>query len=462
LIATQINRGPTSIESATADMDSKEHSNAIANKADKIKQGISARSQPAVQRKLSEPEKEETLMRKEKGAATSQVSSNFQSAIDASRGGGKPIDKKNQNEFASKFGSDFSEVKIHNNSRAHQLAHDINAKAFTVGQDVYFNKGEYQPHTKKGKKLLAHELTHTLQRSGKLQKKGKAKPYEIETKSKGAVDVGSNIVYTLKANKGSKLLDSYKYLWKVLDQTGKTVFSEVTDVPWTFIAAKIPGKYVVQAHVYTEKRKWISQAVIKQNVSYKAKNTELGGLTVGNFDFEFDGNSATVEVRVKFAFESGIKKKASKGFKAKFKAAINSYWTKSNVSFTGKGNCIKRSVPLVIKLVENNSDYHKLVDVEKKYRRANVMNDVNLHLGDSKQTIAHEFGHVLGLYDEYDANWLENMMFWHDDGSHHKDKKALMNSGKEMRRRYFSKFLDKVNENAPKKCKYSLKTPFKK
>ena len=57
--------------------------------------------------------------------------------------------------------------RVHTGGDSAQAAGDVNAKAFTSGQDIHFGEGQYQPGTREGQKLLAHELTHTIQqRSG--------------------------------------------------------------------------------------------------------------------------------------------------------------------------------------------------------------------------------------------------------------------------------------------------------
>jgi len=65
--------------------------------------------------------------------------------------------------MSSRFGIDFNDVSIHTDSRSIQLNRQLNARAFTVGNDVYFNQGEYNPNSWEGKHLLAHELTHVVQ-----------------------------------------------------------------------------------------------------------------------------------------------------------------------------------------------------------------------------------------------------------------------------------------------------------
>jgi len=61
------------------------------------------------------------------------------------------------------FHADLSQVRVHTDRRAAQAAESVNAHAFTVGQHVVFGADQFQPRTRAGRKLLAHELTHTLQ-----------------------------------------------------------------------------------------------------------------------------------------------------------------------------------------------------------------------------------------------------------------------------------------------------------
>jgi hypothetical protein len=65
--------------------------------------------------------------------------------------------------YEPRFGQDFSGVRVHTDAKAAEAARAANARAFTVGQDVLFGKGEYAPDTMAGKQFLAHELVHTLQ-----------------------------------------------------------------------------------------------------------------------------------------------------------------------------------------------------------------------------------------------------------------------------------------------------------
>ena len=79
--------------------------------------------------------------------------------------GGERLPDPNRAHMESALGADLSGVRIHKGPDAAHAADDVNARAFTVGQDVYFGAGQYDPGTKRGDHLLAHELTHTLQQA---------------------------------------------------------------------------------------------------------------------------------------------------------------------------------------------------------------------------------------------------------------------------------------------------------
>lgn len=90
--------------------------------------------------------------------------------INATRGSGGSMDKPVQSFMEHRFGADFSGVRIHTGDYAVQLSRELNAQAFTVGRDIYFNEGKYNPASATGKHLLAHELTHTVQQSGMINR----------------------------------------------------------------------------------------------------------------------------------------------------------------------------------------------------------------------------------------------------------------------------------------------------
>lgn len=84
-------------------------------------------------------------------------------AIQAQLRSGHPLDTGVKSRMEAAFGGDFSDVRTHTDSNAAELSTRLNARAFTVGRDVAFAAGEYQPGTLIGDALIAHELAHVVQ-----------------------------------------------------------------------------------------------------------------------------------------------------------------------------------------------------------------------------------------------------------------------------------------------------------
>lgn len=79
--------------------------------------------------------------------------------------GGQPLGFTTRRFFEPRFGLDLNHVRIHTDSIAGQSARSINARAYTLGSDIVFGNGEYLPESENGKRLLAHELVHTVQQT---------------------------------------------------------------------------------------------------------------------------------------------------------------------------------------------------------------------------------------------------------------------------------------------------------
>ncbi|MEP7377631.1 MAG: DUF4157 domain-containing protein [Chitinophagaceae bacterium] len=105
------------------------------------------------------------IQRKELTTGT-EVNETISNKINSSRGNGSSINEGTRNFMESRFGADFSSVKIHTDKESFHMNRQLSAKAFTVGNDIYFNEGEYRPSSPQGVHLLAHELTHTIQQNG--------------------------------------------------------------------------------------------------------------------------------------------------------------------------------------------------------------------------------------------------------------------------------------------------------
>jgi hypothetical protein len=76
---------------------------------------------------------------------------------------GKPLASSVRADMEGRFGEDFSRVRVHTDGRARQSARQLNADAYTVGRDIFFDAGKYDPNSYRGRRLLAHELTHVVQ-----------------------------------------------------------------------------------------------------------------------------------------------------------------------------------------------------------------------------------------------------------------------------------------------------------
>jgi hypothetical protein len=90
-------------------------------------------------------------------------------AVQAQLGNGRALDSRIRGGMESAFGSDFSSVRIHDDSSAWALSSQLNARAFTIGNDVAFSSGEYKPGTPVGDALIAHELAHVVQQGAASQ-----------------------------------------------------------------------------------------------------------------------------------------------------------------------------------------------------------------------------------------------------------------------------------------------------
>lgn len=133
-----------------------------------------------VQRKCSHCEQEEkekiqreplsesisSFVQKKSNDGSQPIPASLSNRVQSSRGNGSRLDAVTASFMSQRFGTSLHHVNIHTGSEAVQMSRDLNAKAFTVGSDIYFNSGQYNPASSEGKHLLAHELTHVIQQTG--------------------------------------------------------------------------------------------------------------------------------------------------------------------------------------------------------------------------------------------------------------------------------------------------------
>jgi hypothetical protein len=115
-------------------------------------------------------EKEEErrrLQKKDSGAGEQGLSAAAESNVAQVRGSaGSPLTDGVRSFFEDRFGEDFSGVRVHTDNDAGSSARELGALAYTVGRDIVFGTGQYQPESLEGQKLIAHELTHVVQQGG--------------------------------------------------------------------------------------------------------------------------------------------------------------------------------------------------------------------------------------------------------------------------------------------------------
>lgn len=116
---------------------------------------------------MEEKEEEEKLnINRKPSAYASNIEANDQVTNEISSfrtTSGSSLDSLTKEFMGSKFGYDFTDVRIHTGVMAGRSAQSVNALAYTVGKDIVFGEGQYQPNTLEGRRLLTHELTHVLQ-----------------------------------------------------------------------------------------------------------------------------------------------------------------------------------------------------------------------------------------------------------------------------------------------------------
>ncbi len=124
----------------------------------------------SIQRQESpEEDKEELkmkpLVQRSSPAGGMAATPDLEASIQQARGSGQPLADSVREPMEQAFGTDFSGVKVHTDTQSDQLNQSIQAKAFTTGKDIFFRQGEYDPGSRGGQELIAHELTHVVQQN---------------------------------------------------------------------------------------------------------------------------------------------------------------------------------------------------------------------------------------------------------------------------------------------------------
>lgn len=151
--------------------------------------GIGQAAPPALQAQCAGCREEEKLQRQAKAdSAGTAVPPSVQKALEGHSSGGEALNPALRGDMEKAFAADFSGVRVHTGASAAELNRNLNARAFTYGQDVFFNSGEFSPETRPGRHLLAHELTHVVQQQGGIQRRIQRAEYATYISKQGSPD----------------------------------------------------------------------------------------------------------------------------------------------------------------------------------------------------------------------------------------------------------------------------------
>jgi len=136
-------------------------------------------------------------------------------------GQGVPLEGSVRQDMEQRFGHGFGHVRLHTDAGAHQSAQVLSARAYTLGSDIVFGRGEYAPETSAGKSLLAHELTHVLQQGG--EKSGAVQRDSTD-------DLAAGIARDLQTFVASNPAPvSYRHVIEIVQTVNKNVEDDIDD-----------------------------------------------------------------------------------------------------------------------------------------------------------------------------------------------------------------------------------------
>ncbi|MDO8844128.1 DUF4157 domain-containing protein [Methylicorpusculum sp.] len=139
-------------------------------KEEKVQKQEEKKIQKAAMPERQVQKKQDDKLQRKGGDGTPSVGGSVQSAIHSKTNGGQALSSDVRGYMEPRFGADFSNIRIHQDAEAAGLSQQLNARAFTYQNHVFFADGQYQPESSGGKQLLAHELTHTIQQGQAIQR----------------------------------------------------------------------------------------------------------------------------------------------------------------------------------------------------------------------------------------------------------------------------------------------------
>lgn len=322
---------------------------------------------PSVQAKCAKCEREQMVRRQAETRsaphAGTRTMDTVQQGIAAQSGAGQALAAPLRQEMEQGIGADFSGVRIHTGAQAARLNEQLDARAFTHGQDVFFNSGQFDPHSSTGRHLLVHELTHVVQQSAS------------QTPNIQRDDAGG----------------------------GSTEFTDtVSSTPATGTSPVIRGR-------------------VTRTETAPANGTQPRQVIhTGHMNVEFDPTACEVTIPFRYSFVQAPPANAGPcdagpnhtplsptefaALKANVLRVLNAGlngWYDVRISGSGcPAGCTDRSIPIRVVCSENDASPDRTITVVNRAGRANAATICAQSWSDS--TAVHEGGHqVLGVGDEY-------------------------------------------------------------
>ncbi|HET6469364.1 MAG TPA: DUF4157 domain-containing protein, partial [Geminicoccaceae bacterium] len=196
--------------------------------------------------------------------------------------GGSPLAGAERAYFEPRLGADLSGVRVHTGPAAHSAASEIGAKAFTHSQNIYFGAGRYAPGTGEGRRLLAHELAHTLQQGGGGRDLIQA-DFESDFAGRSAVRVADSPV----APPGTI---------RITNANGEAVWAPYAIYP----PGEVPQRYQDQIMESGKAFQWRNPDLPPAQAAAieKARGANAGELTVGDMTRLAEGHGRKMNIRV--------------------------------------------------------------------------------------------------------------------------------------------------------------------
>ncbi len=308
-------------------------------------------------------------------------------------GSGKAIDSAAKSFMESGFGYDFGDVKIHNDEAAHRSAAGINARAYTLGNDIVFGRDEYRPDTAGGRRLLAHELTHVVQQSGRPAGLNvQHTPAPVVQRDPVTGDQSSKHIYELKEDSMTQL------------KTTRTGPMGETNITYDESSSTFSASFTL---VWKFAHNWDNQRREDYVLGFEKSVRDAWD---DRFLLTEDGGKNR-SAHVKIRFNENIVRQMSNA--ADEDAHYHDLLTKTSGWGMDVSNVNVRAQVkgTMVSLGENDTknQVNKGSDMAK---RANfLVHDGGENKDYTQNTSAHEFGHMIGLLDEYipdDETQLDN------------------------------------------------------